>query len=191
MKNKYIKSVMDSKNEFRIKAEFIVFNTYIVVDNLKIDTGCNYTTFPFQRIGAFTEKDALDHKRQDIIHKVSYALSYGVETGGQNHNKPVTVTEKMQCTAMGFFKPIRNFKICDVDIGNRYIRVNYDRKGNLLLGMDILKDWDIHIDTIDTGETIFLACPKYMINDEYLCELEKTFHVGTEVCSAIARGKIN
>lgn len=121
------------------------------------------------------------------MNKVPYTLSYGVETGGQSHNIPKTAQDKLQCKAMGFLKPIKNFKICNIDIGDRNIRVNYDRKGNLLLGMDILKDWDIHIDTIDTGETIFLACPKNQINDEYLLELENTFHIGTEVYAAIAR----
>ncbi len=55
--------------------------------------------------------------------------------------------------------------------------INYDRASNILIGMDILKEWDIHIGTIDTGETIFLGCPKGQINDEYLQELEKTFQV--------------
>ena len=50
--------------------------------------------------------------------------------------------------------------------------------------MDILKDWDIHIGTISTGETIFLACPKDMLNDEYFLELNKLFGTGDSILSA-------
>lgn len=34
---------------------------------------------------------------------------------------------------------------------------------------------------IDTGETIFLGCPKEQINDAYLQELEDTFHIASEL----------
>lgn len=77
-----------------------------------------------------------------------------------------------------------------MELGNIEIRINYDRKGNLLLGMDILKTWDVHIGKIKSGETILLACPYNQINDEYLLELERTFKLGTIVSSANVRNEI-
>ena len=44
--------------------------------------------------------------------------------------------------------------------------------------------------TIDTGETVFLACPKDQINDEYLQELEDTFHIASDISASIIRQKV-
>lgn len=57
------------------------------------------------------------------------------------------------------------------------VKVSYDRTGNILIGMDILKDWDIHMGTVTTGETIFLACPKERLNNEYFEQLDKLFGI--------------
>lgn len=70
------------------------------------------------------------------------------------------------------------------------MRVNYKRSGNILIGMDILKTWDIHIGNDESGKTIFLACPYNQINDEYLLELERMFKLGTIVSSANVRNEI-
>lgn len=191
MMNKYIRCAINKKNEFRVESEFILFNTKIMINNLKIDTGCGFTTFPLKTLGAFTSAEANQFKLNDIRNQVKYTLSYGVETGGQKHKNPQTEQDKMQCKAMGFFKDITNLSICGVALGNRCIRVNYDRTGNILLGMDILKDWDIHIGTTDNGETIFLGCPKDQINDEYLQELERTFHIASDINAFFIRNKIN
>ena len=104
-----------------------------------------------------------------------------IETGGKNHKKPKTYDEKMVCEALKFRHDIYDFEINGLPISHSYIYVNYNRKGNILIGMDILKDWDIHIRTIDTGENIFLGCPKEQINDAYLQELEDTFHIASEL----------
>lgn len=179
MTNNYIKSIMNNKNEFRVESEFVLFNTKIKTNMLKIDTGCGLTTFPLRKVGTFTLEEINEFKLSDIENSVPYILSYGVETGGRKHDIPQSTQDKMNCSAMGFLKEIHNFSICGVNIKDRKVRVNYDRTGNLLLGMDILKDWDIHIGTIDTGETIFLGCPKDQINDEYLQELENTFGIAS------------
>lgn len=181
MMNNYVKSILNRKNEFRIQSVFTLFDTKIAVNNLKIDTGCGFTIFPLKTLGMFTTLEAQMFKLKDIRNNVKYSLSYGVETGGERHIIPQTEQDKMCCRALGFFKEIYDFSIGGVKIRDRSIRVNYNRSGNLLLGMDILKDWDIHIRTIDTGETIFLGCPKEQVNDAYLQELEDTFHIASEL----------
>ena len=181
MTTNFIRSTLNSKNEFRVNAEFILFNAKIMINHLKIDTGCGFTTFPLKTLGAFTLEEIKTFKLNDIRNNVRYTLSYGVETGGRKHTIPITEQDKMKCSAMGFFKEIHGFCINGVVIKDRPIRINYDRTGNILLGMDILRDWDIHIGTIDTGETIFLGCPKDQINEGYLHALENTFHITSDI----------
>ena len=50
MTSSFIKSTLDSRNEFRVESEFTLFNTKIVNSNLKIDTGCGFTTFPLRTL---------------------------------------------------------------------------------------------------------------------------------------------
>lgn len=74
--------------------------------------------------------------------------------------------------------------IADVPIAKDTIRVNYDGTGNILIGMDILKDWDIHIGTTETGETYLIACPKDQLNDEYYKEVNRIFGIGDSIIAA-------
>lgn len=113
---------------------------------VKIDTGCSISTIPlarFQALKVFC--DSL--KAVDIEENIHYEISYGVETGGEKHKKPDTYEEKMSCPAMKFQHTIWNFQIAGVPVMNEEIYVNYNRKGNILIGMDILQHWDIHMGT--------------------------------------------
>lgn len=136
-------------------------------------------------------KDAVDKERNE-----SFKISYGVESGGNKH-EPIdfmNVDSLMQCSAISFKHEVNDVVIkrqgingndnIKYPIGNIEVYINYDRKGNILLGMDIMKDWDIHIGTISTGETIFLACPKDQLNDEYYIELNIAFGIGNSILTA-------
>ena len=40
------------------------------------------------------------------------------------------------------------------------VKISYDRSGNILIGMDLLSQMDIHIGKSKIlGKTVFLACP--------------------------------
>lgn len=146
-------------------------NFYFNNVNVKIDTGCSISTITLKPLNV--SKTMLKNlKSNDILNGNKYMLSYGVETGGTPHSKPVTYDDKMQCTAMKFEHAITNFELDGMMLSHDKIYVNYDRSGNILIGMDILENWDIHIGKDDTGETIFLACPLDQINDDYLRELK-------------------
>ena len=82
---------------------------------------------------------------------------------------------------------VSDFFIANVPILKDTVRVNYDGVGNVLIGMDIMKDWDIHIGTISSGETFFLACPKDSLNDDYYIELNRLFGI----CNTIAATSCN
>ena len=112
---------------------------------VKIDTGCTHTTFPLSKVFLFNELQLKRLKHNDIVSNIPYMISYGVESGGLNHDEPVTDDEKMSCEAMKFKHPIKNFYLADYSLPNLDIHINYDRHGNILIGMDILSKFDIHI----------------------------------------------
>lgn len=142
---------------------------------VKIDTGCSISTIPLARFQAL--KGFCDLlKSADIENKVPYEISYGVETGGERHKSPGTYEEKMLCQALKFRHSILNFRIAGMPVVNDVIYVNYNRKGNILIGMDILQYWDIHMGTSRvTGNKLFIACPEDGICVEYLDVLEEHF----------------
>lgn len=56
------------------------------------------------------------------------------------------------------------------------VKVSYDRTGNILIGMDLLAQMDIHIgQSRILGKTIFLACPYDSMNPDYLKMLHEHF----------------
>lgn len=193
MMNKYIKITMtptkyDIGGSFLATADFKLDNMEMPFYNIsvKIDTGCSISTIPAKRL-----KISQSHRKQlkamDIKNQINWYLSYGVETGGEKHKEPQTFDEKIECSALKFEHNISEFGIDGVPINVRSICINYDRSSNILIGMDILKDWDIHIGTIDNPDlpeheqTIFLGCPRDQINEEYLLELERLFKLGTTI----------
>lgn len=61
---------------------------------------------------------------------------------------------------MKFQHTIQDFQIAGMPVRNDVIYVNYNRRGNILIGMDILQYWDIHMgNSRITGKKLFLACP--------------------------------
>lgn len=144
---------------------------------VKIDTGCSISTIPLKRLKV---SDALCKtlKRTDVAKGIPYFLSYGIESGGLRHEIPVTDEEKMECPAMKFEHGISDFMIGGVKIPSDKICLNYDRKGNILIGMNILKDWDIHIGVSKvTGKSLLLACPIKNGCREYMDALELHFEI--------------
>lgn len=184
MMNKFVMVEMVSTisgigGSFFTTASFKLDNVLAPFSNVpvKIDTGCSISTIPlarFQALKFFCES----LKSQDIKNGIHYEISYGVETGGYKHKKPVTYDEKMDCPALKFEHAVSNFQIAGVAIAKDTVFVNYNRKGNILIGMDILKDWDIHMGiSRENGTNIFLACPNDKLCQEYSDALEQHFSI--------------
>ena len=210
--NKFIKIILNSNNEFRLdNVTMSILGMSFQNVNVKIDTGCPYSTIPIQRlnmsasqVGPYKRNDA-NKLVSDIRHhmdngytikqaiqkelKSSFKLSYGIESGGRKHRQInlLNTQDIMNASEISFKHKAINIDFDGIDIPEREIYINYDRTGNILIGMDILKDWNIHIGTIDIGETIFLACPRDQINDGYLRELENTFHIVSNINALIVR----
>ena len=84
----------------------------------------------------------------------------------------------MSCPVMKFQHTIQDFQIAGMPVRNDVIYVNYNRRGNILIGMDILKDWDIHMgNSRITGKKLFLACPGENICLEYLNAFEENLGI--------------
>lgn len=181
MTNSYIKIKMTPTKQgiggsFVTKADFKLDNIAVPFNNIvvKIDTGCSISTIPVRKLKV-SEAMRMSLKKNDIKNGTAYYLSYGVETGGEKHEEPVTFEEKMLCPAMKFEHILSDFRIAGAKINASKICLNYNRNGNILIGMDILKEWDIHIGTNVLGETFMLACPMDNLNDEYYNALREYF----------------
>jgi len=184
MTNKYIEiemmpTVCGTGGSFSTEASFCLdnFKALFYDIKVKIDTGCSISTIPLKRLKVSdTLCKAL--KRIDVMNGTPYFLSYGIESGGLKHEIPVTDDEKMVCPAMKFEHGISDFMIGGVNISFDKICLNYDRKGNILIGMDILKDWDIHIGISKvTGKSLLLSCPIGNECREYYDALKKHFGI--------------
>lgn len=189
MKNNYIKISLNENNEFRAKANIIIPSIKVLdADDVivKIDTGCPYTSFPIKNLGISEEK-ALVYKQKDSNDSsVRKSISFGVNDSKEkrDNDKKLFKDQKfMQLTSVSFKHSDVKLKIMDVNIVVDSVMLSYDRTGNILIGMDIMKAWDIHISTVtnpdleETGKTIFLACPKDSINEEYISELKRLFNI--------------
>lgn len=192
MRSSYILLKMNRKNEIRANVDITIASLGLsgLNDiNVKIDTGCPYTSIPIKKLG-ISSQQALAWKQRDIKDdSIKKQISFGVND---------TIEQKEQYKAMlrqgkydslpavTFLHSGLAMDFDGVEINSPSVKVSYDRTGNILIGMDILKNWDIHIGTIYTGETVFLACPKDRLNDEYFRELNKLFGTGDKIIKAEA-----
>lgn len=181
--NDYILCRLDSTSSgiggtFSTTATFQLDNVPVLFQDVqvKIDTGCAVSTVSLSRFRPL-RPFCKEYKEQDILSGRPYLLSYGVESGGMNHERPATIDEKLSCPALKFEHRVSQFEIAGVPIAKDSLYVNYDRRAHILIGMDILSDWDIHMGISHSiGEVIFLGCPNSWIGKEYQDAL--TTHFG-------------
>lgn len=178
MKNRYIKLYMNQHNEFRTYASLSLFGTQFTNINVKIDTGCGATTILTSKLGIPKTEAQRLKKRDCEDSSIGKAVSFGVNDNKQFREEAKAAFRAKQfenLSCVSFIHEIKNLEIAGTTIGNTEVKVNYDRTGNILIGMDVISTWDTHIGTLETGETVLLACPKKCINFEYYEELEKFF----------------
>lgn len=184
MMSKYIEIEMQPTacrvgGSFSAEAEFCLdnFKSPFYDIDVKIDTGCSISTIPLKRLNV-SDTMCKILKKTDIKNQIPYYLSYGVESGGMKHNLPVTMNEKENCPAMKFEHKISNFMIGGLRIPCEKIFLNYDRRGNILIGMDILSKFEIHMGISKiTGKNLFIACLAENKSYEYFEALSKHFEI--------------
>jgi hypothetical protein len=171
---------MNNRNEFRTTANLSFKGTDYSKVDVKIDTGCGYSSFPVLRLG-ITSTDAYNMKVSDSADcTIKKAISFGVNDSKikrEDDKKKFKNKLYMDLASITYKHHLLNLSLNDYEIGDCDVRISYDRTGNILIGMDILKMLDVHIGTISTGETVLLACKKNELTTEYRLELNRLFDV--------------
>ena len=143
----------------------------------KVDTGCSYSNLPIQNL--VSEKEALKMKMEDIRNEIPYQRSYGVSDTEEVKRKDKQLISQgrlLECTSLKFEHKFENVVLNNYNLGKTTIRINYDRTGNILIGMDILSDMDIHMGTDKhTGEYVMIGCLKSHITIGYREALRNIF----------------
>lgn len=162
---------------FVARLDFTLDNFPIGFNNIKakIDTGCTVSTIPVRKLRV-SEQMLQDKKQRDIEDKIPYLFSYGVESGGTKHIYPKTREDMQSCEAVKFRHNVQDFYIEDLAIPVSDIYLNYNRSGNILIGMDIIELLDSHMGiSKKSGKMMFIACPRNLLNDNYYRALSEHF----------------
>ncbi|MDE7311647.1 MAG: hypothetical protein K2N87_08555 [Eubacterium sp.] len=176
MSSNYLISTLEN-HCFYVKSE-ICLHGKVIHNRFKLDTGCAFSTIPFRVLYNVSHNTALQYKQAAIDSHLKYQRSYGVsdtEMTRQKDKELLKNNKLLECTSLKFMHK-------DIPLVlNGYalvhdIAVNYDRTSNILIGMDILQDFDFHCGkSIDNGEYLFLGCLRNDISQDYLDELYKHF----------------
>lgn len=150
----------DISRSFETTADFLLDGEDFFNYTVKIDTGCGLSTIPYFKLRK-NETLCKIKKEEDLKNNVPYTFSYGVESGGRVNKLPVTPQEMMQSEAIKFRHLLRYMNLGGYELGDRDVYINYNRRGNILIGMDILVDFEIFIarSQID-GKYMMIACLK-------------------------------
>lgn len=177
-------------NKFNIKIGVFYDGEYIWFRDALIDTGCTHSLISANLINIYLSEDERLRDKERAIRQNPHSLGRGVESTEKQFKSinEMTMQEKLDCLNIKVYETFRDIRIGNILIGDKRLSVSYDYGGNTLIGMELLKDWDIHIGTSRLyGRIVLLACPLNNITDEYLEALEREFGIGTSVSSAICR----
>ncbi|MCM1040106.1 MAG: hypothetical protein NC434_12365 [Ruminococcus sp.] len=184
MRNKYILLEMNQRNEIRADVNMTIKSmelTEIENMNVKIDTGCPCTSIPILRFGISNVKAQKMKQRDCGDDRIRKEISFGVNDSKEKRDadKEKFKTGKyMELKSITFQHGGFEIDFGGVCINQDYVKVSYDRTGNILIGMDILSQMDIHIGRSKIlGKTVFIACPYNSMNREYFEALNWHFTI--------------
>lgn len=110
------------------------------------------------------------------------SIGIGVESNGKENNTDENDINNPRVMVSQKCYKVHINNIC---LGNKYLNVSYDTNQVALIGMSILKDWDIHIGKNKNNETVFIGCPYNQLNQEYYLALENEFGIKENINAAI------
>lgn len=155
---------------------------------IKIDTGAHGILIPLRSL---CWKDSQIQQLLDdavLNHKDSLSVINGVESVNNISSGQLrTQTDAFIKSYKGLAISIRAdvIEVGSLKFKDVPVRVTPHTTGNILLGMDIIKQMDNHIGTSRlTGDTVLLACPESDISDDYLLELDRHFGIGDDISRA-------
>ncbi len=180
MTSSFCKIVLSAKNEFRTTADFELNGLTFHTVDVKIDTGCPHTSFPVLKLG-ISDEVAYRMKEKDCADdSVQKTISFGVNDSKQKRDedkKKFKSHRFMELNSISFRHTAQGFTLGGLLLGDFVVSVSYDRTGNILIGMDILKNLNIHIGTNAEGKTVLLAIKQQEETEEFRMELAKLFNV--------------
>ncbi len=184
MENKFILLELNRRNEIRADVNLTIKSlgiTEIENINVKIDTGCPYTSIPVRKLGISNEKAQQMKQADSADPDIKKEISFGI-----NDTKEKTETDKdkfrngkyMELQSVTYQHEYLKVDFGGICLKKDSVKVSYDRTGNILIGMDLLSQMDIHIGKSKIlGKTIFLACPYDNMNSDYLKMLHEHFEL--------------
>lgn len=177
MSNFILAKLNEEKNSFFTECRLSLFDID-AFNIIKIDTGCAYSNIAFQSFFDASKETARRRKGLALISHTKQYISFGASDTQSDRELAKDMIKRgkiLDCKAVSFaYDTTLNFHTYSIQTE---IRVNFDRDGNSLLGMDILKDFDIHIGkSLLTGEITFLGCRKEDVSAEYIQAIQD--HLG-------------
>lgn len=182
MKNKYILLELNPRNEIRADVNMTIKSlniTEIENINVKIDTGCPYTSILLRRLGISSIKAQRMKEKDCADDTIKKEISFGVNDTKEKRNadkEKFRDGRYMELKSVTFQHGDFEINFDGVHINKDFVKISYDRTGNILIGMDVLSQMDIHIGKSRIlGRTVFLACPYDNINQSYFKALGQHF----------------
>lgn len=162
----YLEVCANDKNEFITNVTLTLFGKTITC-SVKIDTGCDRTIIPIYLFGVSKEQRVQMYNDELKSFKKKYLANCYSDMGNN-------ILDKEEYAFIN-----TNFEYENVDIvlnnillKNQSVLINYGIEKRILIGVDLLKQLDIHISTFNEN-TILVACPKNNINQEYINKLNE------------------
>ncbi len=184
MKNDFILLELNHRNEIRADVNMTIKSldiTRIGQINVKIDTGCPYTSIPIRKLGISNEKARLMKQADCADSSIKKEISFGVNDSKEKResDKEKFRTKKyMELQSVTFEHKDLEIDFHGICLKKDFVKISYDRSGNILIGMDLLSQMDIHIGKSKIlGKTVFLACPYASMNADYLRALNEHFYL--------------
>ena len=184
MKNNFILLELNHRNEIRADVNMAIKSLDITkIDhiNVKIDTGCPYTSIPVRKLGISNEKASLMKQIDCLNPLIRKEISFGVNDSKEKResDKEKFRTGKyMELQSVTFQHKDLEIEFDGICLKKDFVKISYYRSGNILIGMDLLSQMDIHIGKSRIlGKTIFLACPYASLNSDYFQTLNEHFNL--------------
>lgn len=183
MSDNYLYSVLDTfkENCYIVDLSIVLplhFDKLLKVQ-AKIDTGCMKTCISFKQFLSRKNQKDTSFKLKAISANLPASISFGV-----NDSLEYIETQKvlyhnrdyMNCTAISFIHPIKSIYLGEYEVPVDGIKISYDRPRSILIGMDILRNFDMHTGVSKVnGENVLIGCLRDNITPEYLTALEEHF----------------
>jgi hypothetical protein len=187
---KYIKSILQNR-KFVCKLTAVFENTDNIDIKAILDTGCTSSHISIDKMFIFLGDDQYKEKEKWMNIR-DYTLGTGIESHNKLGNSKITHTKQdIVNPRIMVANKYYNVHINGINIGNRPLMTSYDTSDVALIGMSIMKDWDMHIGKdIKTNKITLLACPYNQLNDEYFEALENTFGIYTSIGASIIYKKV-